>query len=90
MAGLVYLKNVTTLRLDQDTCVGCGMCLTVCPHAVFRLHGKKAEIESRDRCMECGACATNCPVAAIKVQAGVGCAQALFNQALGRGKNPCC
>ncbi|HIJ78503.1 MAG: mercury methylation ferredoxin HgcB [Desulfobulbaceae bacterium] len=90
MADFVYLPEVVTLELDQLRCVGCGMCLEVCPHAVFRLNGRKAEIVRRDACMECGACATNCSVTAIKVQAGVGCAQAIFNQLLGKSKNNCC
>jgi ferredoxin len=44
----------------------------------------------RDACMECGACARNCPVAALRVRAGVGCAAAVINGALGRGGDCCC
>jgi hypothetical protein len=40
--------------------------------------------------MECGACAQNCPVQAIAVKAGVGCAAAVINSALGRKKAACC
>ena len=32
------------------------MCLEVCPHMVFRMAGKRAEMVDRDRGMECGAC----------------------------------
>lgn len=74
-----YLKNVVTLSLDTDTCIGCQRCLEVCPHAVFEAMASKVAIRDRDACMECGACAKNCPVDAIKVDAGVGCAQAIFN-----------
>ena len=74
-----YLKNVVTLALDTDTCIGCQRCLEVCPHAVFRISNAKAVIQDRDACMECGACAKNCPVGAIAVDVGVGCAQAIFN-----------
>ena len=90
MAKFSYLPDVVTLELDQHRCVGCGMCLEVCPHEVFVMKGRKAEIVERDSCMECGACATNCPVEAINVQAGVGCAYAIFNQLLGRSRNNCC
>jgi len=37
MEELICLKNVVTLSLDSDRCVGCGMCLIVCPHAVFTM-----------------------------------------------------
>ena len=69
-----YLENVTTLKLDKDTCIGCGMCRVVCPHTVFEVIEKKAAITDLDGCMECGACAANCPVQAISVTPGVGCA----------------
>ena len=90
MGELIYLEDVVTLELDHEKCVGCGMCLDVCPHAVFELDGGKALIENRDACMECGACARNCPVEALSVQAGVGCAAAVINTALGRTGSTCC
>ena len=90
MGQLVYLKNVVTLELDPGKCVGCGMCLLVCPHAVLAMENGCARIKSRDACMECGACARNCPAEVINVQAGVGCASAVINAALGRESSACC
>ncbi len=74
-----YLDNVVTLELDGNQCIGCGRCVEVCPHAVFAKTESKVSLIDRDGCMECGACAKNCPVDAITVEAGVGCAQAIFN-----------
>jgi ferredoxin len=90
MNQLTYLKDVVTLRLDEKKCVGCGMCLQVCPHAVFSLTNGTAEIVNRDACMECGACSRNCPSEALYVQSGVGCAAAMINVMLGRTNSPCC
>ena len=87
---ILYLKGVATLRLEQKACIGCGMCLTVCPQEVFALEQGKALISEQDACMECGACMMNCPAGAIWVQSGVGCAQAVFNTMLGRGSAACC
>lgn len=86
----MYLRNVVTLRLDEDVCVGCGMCLIVCPHAVFAGYNGRPRIDHRDACMECGACARNCPVGAVTVTAGVGCAAAVINSMLGRDSSSCC
>jgi Fe-S-cluster-containing hydrogenase component 2 len=86
----VYLKNVTTLRLDAEKCTGCGMCLEVCPHSALARENGKVRIETKDACMECGACARNCPVGAVWVRAGVGCANAVINSALGRNASSCC
>lgn len=86
-----YLRDVVTLKLHEDKCIGCGMCLEVCPHAVIAMNGSgRAWIRNRDACMECGACSRNCPVDAISVQSGVGCAAAVINDMLGRDSAPCC
>lgn len=80
MKNFRYLENVSTLKLDQSTCIGCGRCMEVCPQQVFVPEGKKVMLADRDACMECGACALNCPVKAISVDAGVGCASGLINE----------
>ena len=87
---LVYLRDVVTLRIDAESCSGCGSCVTVCPHGVLALARKKVVINDRDHCMECGACATNCPTGAVTVDSGVGCAAAVSNAALGRTDAECC
>ena len=87
--NMEYLKNVVSLRLDRDACIGCGICLEVCPHNVFVLDGGQSRIAERDACMECGACARNCPVAALYVKNGVGCAVGILNAALGRTSGCC-
>jgi len=90
MGQLIYLKDVVTLKLNQEKCMGCGMCLLVCPRAVLSLTNGKIEIANRDACMECGACARNCPAEALNVRSGVGCAVAVVNAMLGRKKSSCC
>ncbi|MDR1732600.1 MAG: 4Fe-4S binding protein [Synergistaceae bacterium] len=86
---LRYLKNVSTLSLDPKRCVGCGMCLTVCPRSVFLAEDAKVKIEDRDACIECGACVLNCPVSALSVHPGVGCASAIINGLLSGGEAEC-
>jgi NAD-dependent dihydropyrimidine dehydrogenase PreA subunit len=89
MNNITYLKDVVTLQLDENKCTGCGMCLEVCPHEVFKTNASHAVIQNRDACMECGACSLNCPFGAISVQAGVGCANAVINSMLGRKNSEC-
>jgi len=90
MGELTYLKDVVTLELNREKCVGCGICLVVCPHEVLSMNNGHVRIENRDLCMECGACARNCPTNAVTVRAGVGCAAAVINSALGRNASSCC
>lgn len=90
MNKLVYLKNVSTLTVDEAKCTGCGTCIEVCPREVLKLAGKRVRIEDKDACMECGACSRNCPFGALWVQTGVGCAAAVINSMLGRNNGECC
>jgi len=87
--ALRYLDNVVTLGLDSKKCKGCGICTTVCPHAVFTVEAGKAQLIDRDSCMECGACAANCASSAISVRAGVGCAAGIL-AGLRNGTEPSC
>ncbi|MCF7791490.1 MAG: 4Fe-4S binding protein [Victivallales bacterium] len=84
-----YLKNVSTLEFDRNKCKKCLMCTVVCPHGVFKYENNEIKITDRDRCMECGACVNNCPYDAIKVNKGVGCAEAIIYSLL-TGKEPKC
>ncbi len=79
-----------TLALDTDKCIGCMMCTSVCPHAVFEKDGKKkVALVAAENCIECGGCAGNCPVGAIEVTAGVGCASAILNSWINGGEPSC-
>lgn len=75
---LRYLSNVVTLAYEPEKCRGCGLCVEVCPHAVFQMNGGIAELGDKDLCIECGACQRNCPFEAIQVRSGVGCAWAIL------------
>jgi NAD-dependent dihydropyrimidine dehydrogenase PreA subunit len=72
MEDLRYLDDVSSLVLDQEKCIGCGLCAEVCPHSVFELRQGKAALADFNACMECGACVNNCPSHAIEVSPGVG------------------
>jgi len=84
-----YLENAVSLEFDEKLCNGCGMCVAVCPHAVFDLENKQAIRADRGACMECGACARNCEQGAIRVRAGVGCAAAVLSGMLSGGEPSC-
>lgn len=83
-----YTTN--TLQYDQSLCTGCGVCVDVCPHAVFEMQGRLAYLVNAQACMECGACQLNCPVNAIRVESGTGCAGAITRAALLGQKEEAC
>lgn len=57
--------------VDQETCIGCGLCVQVCEQA-FKMDGDKAVAVSSqvaDNAKECAKQAANdCPVTAIKIE----------------------
>ncbi len=83
-----FVSELNTLQYDPAKCTGCGMCVAVCPHAVFAMNTRVAKIVNPDACMECGACQLNCHPGAVMVESGVGCAQAMIAAALSRRKQP--
>jgi ferredoxin len=79
MKNMQYLTDVVTLKLNNELCTGCGLCVDACPHNVFEIIGGKAHIKDINDCMECGACAKNCRFGALSVRSGVGCAAGIIN-----------
>ena len=89
MPKLKYIRNVVTLQLDQQRCIGCGMCVNVCPHAVFEMVGKKSPNRQPRWLHGVRRVRQNCPTTAILVHAGVGCVMAIIKGAI-RGTEPTC
>lgn len=49
--------------IKEETCTGCGKCVSACPMDVLRIDKKKkkAYIKYRDDCMSCFNCEYDCP-----------------------------
>ena len=65
--GFVMVEPIVS-SVDTDTCIGCGICESLCPYAAIRMKKvgkrKKAETISAS-CKGCGICASHCPTLAI-------------------------
>lgn len=60
-------RQVTTI-IDHEKCIGCELCVKVCPNETISMQGDKAVVTG-DRSLQCGHCVAVCPVDAVKVEA---------------------
>ena len=67
-------KNLLTLEIESDKCIGCKMCMRNCPADAIRVNdagevkaGKKLPYLVIDpaKCVKCGACISGCKFKAI-------------------------
>ncbi len=52
---------------DEDECVHCGACISVCPVHVFSFADDWRVAMDESKCIHCGACITACPHDALKI-----------------------
>lgn len=63
-AGKMEMHCSGKPRVNQQKCIGCGLCSKVCAHNAAVVTDKKAEID-QEKCVGCGRCIGVCPKDAI-------------------------
>jgi L-aspartate semialdehyde sulfurtransferase ferredoxin len=61
----VVLLELPVIR-DEEECVHCGACVSICPTKTFRFDNWRVVTDS-GKCIQCGACVTGCPLRALKL-----------------------
>lgn len=64
------------IKIDEDLCKGCELCVSVCPKKILSLDTEKtnkagyypAKVTNMDACIGCACCAGMCPEIAIYIE----------------------
>ena len=51
--------------VEKEDCIGCELCVEICPVDVIYIEGEKAEIDLKG-CIRCGECHGVCPQNAVR------------------------
>jgi Na+-translocating ferredoxin:NAD+ oxidoreductase RNF subunit RnfB len=58
----------TIVRIDEELCNGCGLCVTPCAEGAIELVNGKARVISEALCDGAGFCLAVCPTGALSVE----------------------
>jgi ferredoxin len=58
----------TIVRIDEELCNGCGLCVTPCAEGAIELVNGKARVVSDELCDGAGFCLAVCPTGALSVE----------------------
>ena len=57
------------VRIDEELCNGCGLCVTPCAEGAIALVGGKARVVREELCDGAGFCLAVCPTGALSIEA---------------------
>ncbi len=65
---MINMAKRKIIKIDEDKCDGCGLCIPNCPEGALQVIDGKARLISDLFCDGLGACIGHCPKGAIKIE----------------------
>lgn len=62
----MVVRNI--VRIDEDLCDGCGICVTPCAEGAIRIVDGKAKVVKEEFCDGAGVCLAVCPQGALTIE----------------------
>lgn len=63
--GVEVRKLMKLIALDEERCIHCGACISVCPTGVFKFDPSWNICVAEEKCIRCDVCVTACPLGAL-------------------------
>ena len=55
------------VRINEEKCIGCGACISICPQSIIEMVDGKARITNELLCDGLGGCIRRCPEGAMSM-----------------------
>jgi L-aspartate semialdehyde sulfurtransferase ferredoxin len=65
--GIVVSRIKRVVKKDEDICIDCGACVSLCPVSAISLESDWTVAVNDKECIGCKLCTYSCPTKAIKV-----------------------
>jgi ferredoxin len=65
--GVEVTELVGAIVKDEEKCVHCGACVSICPTEVFKFDGEYKVVVEAEKCIHCAACTKVCPTQALSL-----------------------
>jgi len=63
--GVEVIELSEKIMKDDEKCIHCGLCISLCPMDVFKLNEEYKVVADVERCIHCGFCVSACPRKAL-------------------------
>jgi len=65
--GVEVIELTESVVKDDDRCVHCGLCISICPVEAFRFDESWRVVVDEEKCIHCGVCTRVCPCKALSL-----------------------
>ncbi len=65
--GVIAEELKDTINLEQEKCIDCGACVSLCPVSALVMKNFEVGVEN-EKCILCGRCINSCPFKALSIK----------------------